>query len=75
LGFWPSMLGLGKNYLPSIGFLKHQQRLGLFSGFGSKGFSFAPIMAKLWATTFPSLPNELLDFNFNLKNYNSTNTT
>ena len=65
----------GKNYLPSIGFLKHQQRLGLFSGFGSKGFSFAPIMAKLWATTFPNLPNELLDFNFNLKNYNSTNTT
>lgn len=55
----------GENYLPMIGFLKNKNRIGLFSGFGSKGFSFAPIMAQLWANSFPNIPNELLEFNLN----------
>jgi hypothetical protein len=54
-----------EDYLPKIGVLKTHPRLGLFSGFSSKGFSYAPIMAQLWAPHFPNIPEDLLNYNIN----------
>ena len=53
-----------KNKLPLLGFTNQHSSVGLFSAFGSKGFSFAPILANLWADSFPDLPSQLLEFKY-----------
>lgn len=51
-----------KNKLPKMGFMSLESHLGVFSAFGSKGFSFAPILATKWASEFPNIPTSLNDF-------------
>ena len=51
------------DYKPSMGFLNHSPRIGIFSGFSSKGFITAPSLAKQWSVLFPNLPNQSLLIN------------
>jgi glycine oxidase len=43
------------NHLPLLGLVTPS--LGLFTGFGSKGFIAAPALAKQWAQVFPKTPD------------------
>ena len=51
------------DYKPSMGFLYNNNRIGIFSGFSSKGFVAAPALAKLWSSTFPYVADETLSIN------------
>ncbi|RAP27335.1 hypothetical protein DID74_00560 [Candidatus Marinamargulisbacteria bacterium SCGC AG-333-B06] len=48
------------DYQPSMGFLANNPRIGVFSGFSSKGFITAPSLAKQWSITFPDFSHHSL---------------
>ncbi len=51
------------DYKPSMGFLYNNPRIGIFSGFSSKGFITAPSLAKQWSLSFPNLPDPKMSIN------------
>ena len=48
------------DYKPSMGFLSSIPRVGIFSGFSSKGYITAPSLAQQWSRTFPGIKNKAL---------------
>ena len=53
-----------KDQKPIIGFSQQCPRIGVFSGFGSRGLIYAPGLAKKWAKHFPTL-TPITDFSCN----------